>query len=901
MTRAMAAVGRHWRAATGAASAATVGLGLLVLACSGVAMAGPRAGVRLQTDAVRQLVAQTPPDAKVIVATEPYPEVAAPQTTLPAGQLDGINAELRQNLTGLPLSAPGTDLMAVTTGFAGITDSARSLGPDTGAQLELVYQTGLASHARVIQGRLPTSAQVTNGTTTFPIAVTVATARRYGLKLGESVPLAVTPPNPQVNLRVAAIVAPVQLSNPFWALDPIQYTPTFISPGNQPPFWEGGAFVSVEELVSLENMLGTNAVVRWVLPLSLGNLTGSQAIALSSALPAALNQDGGNLQATINTSGFSATLTAGVASALTTFAQQASAVSTLLSLLSVSLTAVCAAVLLLVVWLLTEQRHAEFAMLRARGAARRQLAWLSLRGCLPVALAAAVIGATVAIAATPGGDNSLGWWLSGLILLAVLAGVPLITVRRHRTAALAGERQDVPVGKRSRARRLVIEATLVLASVGSLVVLREQGVAPGGSDPYTSLAPVLVAVPVAIVVLRCYPLLASPLLRLTGHRQGVAAFVGLARAIRTAVTAGLPVFAMVLALTLVAFAGMVRDAVLRGEVAASWQHLGADAIVSDPAGFSQAAELSIRAVPGVQRTAALTLTSGTLPDNSPFGVVGVDPAQYGALLASIPGSTVPATVLLGGSGGGAGTPVLATPGLAARLRRAGGTVDIDEQPVRVRLAGQVAAISYLSDVEGTQYLVVPLSVVSSSAGPPAMMLVVGAALDKHALTNAVRHLGLAASVSFRSPVLAALENAPLQHGAYLAFALTSVMAAVLSMLVLLIALVIGGRSRRLTIARMNTMGLSAGQGRRLVVLEVIPQVLAALLGGVACAALLAPLLGPALNLSVFTGTNASVPVRIEPEFVGGAALALAVLALLTLIVQTLVADRTTASALRIGE
>jgi hypothetical protein len=65
--------------------------------------------------------------------------------------------------------------------------------------------------------------------------------------------------------------------------------------------------------------------------------------------------------------------------------------------------------------------------------------------------------------------------------------------------------------------------------------------------------------------------------------------------------------------------------------------------------------------------------------------------------------------------------------------------------------------------------------------------------------------------------------------------------------------------------------------------------------------LLAPLLGPSLNLSVFTGTSTSVPLSIDPEFVGGAAVALAVLALLTLTVQTTVAGRKTASALRIGE
>ena len=49
------------------------------------------------------------------------------------------------------------------------------------------------------------------------------------------------------------------------------------------------------------------------------------------------------------------------------------------------------------------------------------------------------------------------------------------------------------------------------------------------------------------------------------------AFLGLARAARVSATALLPAFAMVLALSLVSFAGMVRGAVVRGEVTQSWQ------------------------------------------------------------------------------------------------------------------------------------------------------------------------------------------------------------------------------------------------------------------------------------------------------------------------------------------
>ncbi len=72
------------------------------------------------------------------------------------------------------------------------------------------------------------------------------------------------------------------------------------------------------------------------------------------------------------------------------------------------------------------------------------------------------------------------------------------------------------------------------------------------------------------------------------------------------------------------------------------------------------------------------------------------------------------------------------------------------------------------------------------------------------------------------------------------------------MLILLLTLVLGARSRELTLARLATMGLSPGQASGLVAVETLPSVLAATVGGIACAWALAPLIGPELNLSAFT-------------------------------------------------
>ncbi len=903
MSGLMSRVTGRWKISAGTASAATVGLGLLLFICVLVAMAGPRANAQLQTNAVRQLVARTPPDGKVVEASVPYSQAEPTRYSLSVSQIAAVGQELRDLLGKLPLAGRSADLAAFTSDFNGVGDTAPILRGRS-VSLEFIYSSHLNGNVRLIRGTLPSMGHLSAKASrvTFPIAVTEATARQLGLSVGSRLPV---PPS-KVMLLVTGIIQPAIPTSPFWAVDPIEYVPSLVTPSKGSPYWQGGAFIGASELVPFENVLGTsNANLRWVLPLKIANLTIGQARALSVALPAALTQDGNSLFANSNYT-FSATLSSGIAGVLTGFVLQSDAINTLLSLLSLSLTAIGATVLLLAIWLLTEQRYGEFETLRARGASRRQLSMLAVRGSSLAVLLGAGLGAAAALALTASSSSALSWWLTALTVLVVLAGLPVITIRRHRGPALQGRRPERLSGRRAAARRLVIEGALVLGSAGGLVLLHDQGLAPGRSDPYASLGPVLVAVPIAVIVLRCYPPAVRPLLRLTGRRRGVTAFVGLARAVRTSPTAALPVFALVLALTLVAFAGMVRGAVLRGEVTASWQQVGADAGIDSPPGLSPSAQRALAALPGVQRSAALILTSGIFPGSyRQFGVVLVDPREYAALLAGTPGPAAQAATLRADSASdGSGQAwALAAGGLGASLARTGSKLDIGAsgQPVTVRLAGQVPVSSVISAVIGAQYLVLPRSVLGASAGPPSVMLLIGAHLNRPVLAAAVRKLPAGTSLILRAPVLAGLQSAPLQHGAYLAFALGSGAAAALSLLVLLLTLVIGARSRQQTLARMSTMGLSRSQGRRMAMLETVPLILAAVIGGAGCAALLGPLVGPSLDLSVFTGTSTAVPVRIEYAVLAGTAVGLALLALLTLTVQTAVASRRTATALRMGE
>ena len=150
-------------------------------------------------------------------------------------------------------------------------------------------------------------------------------------------------------------------------------------------------------------------------------------------------------------------------------------------------------------------------------------------------------------------------------------------------------------------------------------------------------------------------------------------------------------------------------------------------------------------------------------------------------------------------------------------------------------------------------------------------------------------------------MLRSLADAPLQHGTYVLFAAGIGATAGLSAVILLLALALGAQEREVTLTRLATMGLGARQARLTAVGEALPAVVAAAAAGAGGAAVLAALIGPALDLSIFTGSAARVPVHADLVVLAWPALGLAVLGLLTLGAEVTAARRRgLAHALRIG-
>ena len=515
--------------------------------------------------------------------------------------------------------------------------------------------------------------------------MTVATARRFGLHVGSRLTTA-----NKTTLTVTGIIRPVHPGSTFWTADPNVAAPGPPIPRG-PQYWSGAAFVSAAELGQLQSDFNLyNGQLVWDFPLAIDRVNADQAVGMQKELneasfrAGALNTVAGPVSIAVGS---------GLSIQLFAFVTTDAALAVLLSLLFVSLTVLGLIVVLLGARMVAENRRAEFGLMRARGAARSQLALLALAGGAAAAVPAAVAGLAAAVAVTPGYPEPLAWWLAALTLLAALAGPPLIAVRWADTGEAAGVRTlDLQPARPAGARRWVTEIALVLLAVGGLIELHQQGLpSSGGVNFYISAAPVLVAIPAAVLVIRLSPLVLRGLLRTAAARPGVAAFVGFARAARASLAAMLPAFALVLALTVVAFGFMVRTAVLRGQDGASWQTTGADAVISmvTTAPLTPAGQHAIAAVPGARHTAAALVTAGTPGSGPPVTVVLVSPAGYAALVAGTPFPRVPAALLAepaGGAAPGTPAPALASPAAAAELAHRAVALSTDLGTLRVRVA-----------------------------------------------------------------------------------------------------------------------------------------------------------------------------------------------------------------------
>ncbi|HMI26566.1 MAG TPA: hypothetical protein VK594_18945 [Streptosporangiaceae bacterium] len=872
----------------GTAAGSALALALLVCCCVFAALAGPALSLHTRTQALHQTLAGYPNTTKTVQVTASWATFSGSLQPIGPGQnLDNVLPQalndVGSGLRATPLPLAAGDWASLTAKpirvAAGAAASAQAGAPP---QLQVSYRTSFTGFARLVAGTF-SGGRVPPGA--VGVAATTQTAARFGMHPGSRLTLAA--PSGPVTLFVTGIVRPRQAGSTFWRQDATPVKPALEQPDpNSPLFWAGGVIADPDQFGAFQGAFGgTGLALQLEFPLTAGGMNADQVHGLYNSLNRATAVTP-TLAGALAPAAESLTVSSPLLPDLALFLGTQAAVETVLLLLFVSLVVVGAAVILLAALMLVARRQGELAILRARGGSLWQVAGLTLRGAVVAAGPGVLIGAALAVAVVPGsvvpgGGAPAGWPLAGIAILAALAGPAVIAVWQHRrpappaNPALITTAETRSTGPARRWRRLVAEVTAIAASVAGLVVLHDQGVPAGGSgfgiNLYLAIVPVLVAVPVVVVMLRLYPLIIRGLLALSARGTGATGFVALSRAARSTLTGALPAFALVLTLSLATFAGMVSQGIARGEITASWHVAGADVMIQAGPGsgpVAPAAVTAIGAVRGVRHATEVWNTSWFTSFGQPISVSAVDPASYAAVVAGTPfppfpagriGAAAPSRVLPPG----AVVPVLASPSAAAILGTRPNQLDTlaATEPLTVRVVGTVSETP--AQLSGGPFVIMPLLRLPGPAGAPApnLLLATGSAIDHTRLTAVADRVIPGNVTTFRTGVLASLASSPLQHGAGLLITLTIATAAALGLFVVILALALGSAERGITLARLTVMGHERTAG--LVMAEAMPAVLAAVVAGMVCALALPAVVGPAINLSAFTGT--SIPVQLQPD------------------------------------
>lgn len=604
------------------------------------------------------------------------------------------------------------------------------------------------------------------------------------------------------------------------------------------------------------------------------------------------------------------------------------------------------------------RREAALGLQRARGAAEWALAAARLAEAVPAVLAGLLAGWVVAERLA--GERATGAWWPALTAGVLVASAPAVAVWWQGRAVRRAGREPVRrrglrwvAGASGFAGRVAWEGAVLVVAAAGVLVLRLRGAVPSGTaavadpDPQLALVPVLLGLAAVVVVLRVYPLPLRVLTRWAGRRRGPVALVGLAQAGRRSGAAATALLVLVPALACAVFGALVSGTVQHGRLAAAEWRTGGDAVVLGPAQRSLPVD-ELAKVPGAGgvltvRGAVASLTSdedGAVVKRA--GLVGVDPV---ALAKLEPGSAVAAALTGAGLaaplGEGAELPALADPLTAARFPDGSFDADAGSSRFRVRIVGVLptgaardralgpvlgdqgdgpllvfggpgaerlpkqtgqrhAAVLFAEpgragSVAGAERIdlrrlreVVAASVATAGAGSAGAA---GGAVLRGAPVE-VRDLAGELRISAGDGLVAALQ---------LAFRGAAGVGLVLGLVAVVLELLLSAGERGRMLAYLRTLGLGPRAAAGVQLVQLLPVMAAAVLGGTALGMGLPWLLGPALELRAFTG-GPGAPA-LSPDW---ASLVVAAVVLLVVVpgaaaVEGLVGRGRVPQVLRLGE
>ncbi|MFE1231905.1 FtsX-like permease family protein [Streptomyces sp. NPDC059442] len=878
-TRAVAPwVRTRLRTAPGAAGA----FALLVLVTAFLAAALPRAVDSYETEGLRHGIGTAPPRTTVLDITTGPPASDLPPESREAAVLPEPLARRR---AALEKTIPAPLRIDPEQSVHGVRTSKRVTGLDRwlpqpyGLPPEFVLSTpsGLDRHVTVREGRLPATADGRKGS---EAAVTAETAKSLHLKVGSVVHLPALYAGPPLAVTVTGIVEPVRPQSAFWSVEPLLRTPSFaVKPGGMDPlyYWQAALLLPPAGAPTLLSTAGEPELY-WRFAPTAGHLTAQDETRLGEAIASLTG--GPDLVKVRQAVGPTGAVSTDLDEVVGAYGGMRAAIAPVVAVAAFGIGSVAAVVLAMTGGLFANRRAAELGLLRSRGGSLTGIGGRLLGETAVLALPATGLGLLAATQLLPEARFLPALAAAGAVALLACLALPLRAVFLHRRPLVHGGRDDLVDARPSRGRT-VTELTLLVLAAGAVAALRRRGTDDAG-DHLVSAAPVLVALIAALVLVRLYPVPLRWAARPARRLRGAVGYLSLARAARSSAIGALPLLALLVALTTAAFGGSVLAGVADARDRAALLETGADARISGaadavplPDGLAEAVRGTpgVRDVTTVQIEYGVSLPTGTgqSPETTSAPLVGVDPESYTRLARRTGFGPFPAD-LLGSTGTGGKVdhsrvlPAVASPAVAARLGTEPRDMVTAAGEFRVRIVAVRAATPALS---GADFLLVNGADLTHRANTT--LLATGPSADGRALRAAVAAKSRDFAVVLRTERLATYVDSPMQTGAELIYLTAIGAGAGYAVLAVLLSLLQSSPERATLLARLRTMGLTRGQGRRLLGLEALPQTLLAAVGGTlvgwATILLLAPgvdLVRLALSATPGLASLDSAPLRADP-------------------------------------
>lgn len=591
-----------------------------------------------------------------------------------------------------------------------------------------------------------------------------------------------------------------------------------------------------------------------------------------------------------------------------------------MSLSVAGLFATVMAVMVVLAVLMTRRQQAAITLTRGRGASTGQLVLTRIYEGLLIVVPAAVIGYFAARLLLPDTDSLMSnriavVFAAAAIAALVLAGLGVLSAPLGRLSTTRIATNPV-----SSTRRAVAEVTIGALATGAVMLLRRRAEAGttsnSGFDLLLALAPTLVALALALIVVRIYPALIRLLAWVGSKARGLVAFIGFRRIQRIDFGAQLPVLVTVVCVATAVYASTLQTSIESGQVASSWQEVGADYAVK---GFDDHVSLPVTIDFDTLAPGAPTAMGWSIPDGvvirtggqNSVNVLAIEAANYQDLTRGTPGDIDLPAFLFNPPTEDLGTQENPLPVIVSDTWSGGFELVEDDTFVLNLGTRRISAVvgqtrnTYPDVPSGRPFVVLDLDQLSAAVEvppEPTVAYLAAPATDGPEMIDRLAAQATSARLISRYDYLDEVADDPFIAWADLGLRVVFWAATLFAVVSAVSALSITSATRRRDLAYLSTTGLDGRQEFAVTLLEHLPAVVVGTLAGVGTGILAAKALEPAVDLGSFTGDLVSAPIVLNtPSLIAIGALMIGVLTAAVVMFVLLDRGRETGSVLRAGD